>query len=293
MIWLALCIVSSATIFYVFKSIGKNNIPALPVIVINYFIASFIGFLIGGKGFSLTRFINSEWFLLALIIGVLFILMFFLIGISSREAGISSTTVASKMSVVIPIAFSIIADPSDKLTLVKLIGIFLAVVAVVMTVYRKKNSSLNTRAFLFPMVLFLGMGMVDSLVKFAQFRYVNNEELSYFTAILFFISFLTGLIVIVFIKSDRKALIHKKVLNWGIFLGIANFGSIFFLIRALNFVNAEGKGIDSSVVFGINNTSVVLLSVLAGLIIFHEKLSMLNRAGIILSIIAIIIFSVA
>jgi multidrug transporter EmrE-like cation transporter len=55
----------------------------------------------------------------------------------------------------------------------------------------------------------------------------------------------------------------------------------------------SGTGIDSSIVFGINNTGIVVLSVLTGYLVFNEKLRMINYLGIMLSIIAILMFSYA
>ena len=175
----------------------------------------------------------------------------------------------------------------------KIAGIILAVTSVILIVYRGKDNSLSKASVFFPVLLFVGMGLVDSLVKYSQLKYVNNQELSYFSAILFFIAFLTGLIILLFRKQDRKEILKFPPLSWGVFLGIANFGSIYFLIRALNHINVRGNTIDSSIIFGINNTGIVLLSVIAGLLIFHEKLSMVNKAGIVLSIMAIIIFSIS
>lgn len=293
MLFIILCILSATSIFFVFKYISKHNIPSLPIIVINYLIASTIGFIVGGERLGFDRFIQSDWFLLALIIGILFILLFFVIGKSSEISGMSITTVASKMSVVIPISFSLIQDPADQPGFLKIIGILLALTAVYLTIYQKDSLKTKKEAIGYPILLFVGMGFVDSLVKYSQFNYVTNEESSYFTAILFLISFLTGLIILLFKRKEWIGLKDVRVIFWGIFLGIVNFGSIYFLIRALNFKNPLGNGIDSSVVFGINNTSIVLLSVLAGVIIFKEKLNPLNKIGISFSILAIIIFSLA
>lgn len=293
MIWLVLCILSNTAIFFIFKYINKNNTASLPVIVINYFIAAIIGFLSADNNPEFPEIIHRNWFFLSVIIGILFILMFFVISKSSSEAGISITTVASKMSVVIPIVFSIISDPDDQIGLIKITGILLAIVAVFLTVYQNNSSGIRNKAIFYPLILFIGMGLVDSLVKYAQFNYVSNEELSHFSALLFSISFLSGLIIILSRKKDLVLIVKKKVLSWGIFLGIVNFGSVYFLVRALNYSGINGSGIDGSIVFGINNTGIVILSVLTGLIIFNEKLSRLNKAGVLLSILAIIVFSYA
>ena len=137
------------------------------------------------------------------------------------------------------------------------------------------------------------MGMVDSLVKYAQYQYISNREVAFFTSVLFLISFLTGIIMIVFKRGGPGSLINLRVLLWGIMLGLVNFGSIFFLIRALNHKNVHGSGFESSAVFAINNTGIVMLSVLTGLFLFREKLNRVNRIGIVLSLIAIVVFSIA
>jgi multidrug transporter EmrE-like cation transporter len=63
---------------------------------------------------------------------------------------------------------------------------------------------------------------------------------------------------------------------------------VFFFLKAL-----ASKTIDSSIVFGINNVSIVILSVLIGIIIFKEKVNKINIAGIASAISAIIFLSIS
>ncbi len=293
MIYLILSILSSTAIFIIFKFLGRLSVPAFPVIVYNYLFACIPGFLLSREKMPVYSLLARSWLPLAILIGILFIVMFWVVGRSSQKAGISVTTVASKMSVAAPITFSILYDPADKLTFLKLTGILLAMVAVLLIVYREKGMRLNRSAIYLPLLLFVGMGMVDSLVKFAQYRYINDREVAYFTAILFLISFISGMLVTLAGKGRIKKLFNRKVLSWGVLLGIANFGSIFFLIRALNYRSPGGGGFDSSVVFAVNNTGIVALSVLAGLVLFKESLNTINRLGIVLSLAAIVTFSIA
>ena len=219
--------------------------------------------------------------------------MFYVVGRSSQKAGISITTVASKMSVATPIMFSIFYDPNDRLNMLKFAGIILALVSVFLIVYRKKGLQLNRAVIYLPILLFIGMGIVDSLVKYAQYKYISDQEVAYFTVILFMISFVTGMVVLLTRKKGLHRLAGWRVLFWGFLLGMVNFGSIFFLIRTLNFKSATGSNIDSSVVFAVNNTGIVVLSVLTGLFLFRETLNRVNRIGIMLSLAAIFIFSIA
>ena len=97
-------------------------------------------------------------------------------------------------------------------------------------------------------------------------------------------SFLIGLLVV--LASLKKQIRHFKpaVLIYGTILGMANFGSLFFLISALNH-----SGLESSVVFPLNNIGVVILSVSLAIIIFQEKISRMRLAGILISVLAIIL----
>lgn len=288
--FLILCILSSTGIFIVFKSIDRFGLPPLPIIVINYLTATLLGILLTAYPIRISATLERAWFPVSVVIGILFIVMFFLVAYSSRKAGISITTVASKMSVIFPIAFSMIIEPADRFTLIKGIAIACTLTGVTLTVYQPRNGRTDWSAVYIPLLLFAGMGLVDSLVKFAQHRYVTDTEVAPFSAVLFLNAFLSGLIVVALMPRYRRSFLRIAVWGWGMLLGAVNFGSVFFLVRALNYLHPEGTAMDSSVIFGINNIGIVTLSVVAGLLIFREKLKALNWAGILLSAIALILF---
>lgn len=289
--FLLLCILSSTAIFVTFKTINRFRIPAFPVIVINYLVATLLGFLIYTGETQLISIPGSSWLPISILIGIMFILMFFLVAFSTKKAGISVTTVAGKMSVIFPIAFSLIIDPSDQLSMMKSAAIVIALTGVVLTVYKSDGEQLERSAIYIPLLLFVGMGLVDSLVKLAQQQYVSDEETALFSAILFLNAFISGILAALFHKKDRHFFLKPAVWGWGLLLGSVNFGSIFFLVRALNYTSASGKHLDSSVVFGANNISIVALSVLVGLLVFKEKLRPINWIGVVLSVLALILFT--
>lgn len=289
--FLLLCILSSTGIFIVFKSIDRFNIPSFPVIVINYLVATILGFVINPGFVQIDELMQREWLPASALIGFLFILMFFLVAHSSKKAGISVTTVASKMSVIFPILFSMIIDPGDQLTLLKTAAILCTLCGVALTVYTPRESSSNRAAIYIPLILFAGMGIVDSLVKYAQHSYVNDSETAIFSAVLFLNAFVAGVLVLLFMPKHFSSFKRPAIWGWDILLGTVNFGSIFFIVRALNFTSPRGEMIDSSVVFGINNTGIVALSVMTGLLVFGERLKPVNWVGIALSALALILFS--
>lgn len=291
MIFLILSILSSAAIYVIFKFLDRYKINTFNVIIINYITAAILGLLLTQSQAAIFPIYKNAWFPYSIIIGILFIMTFVIIAKSSQLVGIAVTTISNKMSVIIPITVSIIIDPLDVLTNFKAIGITVAILAVFLSVYRKRKVKFDPRYIYLPILLFLGMGLVDSFVKYAQQYHINDDILPIFTVILFIMSAISGLITKLLRRTSFKELIDKKILIWGIALGISNYGSLYFLIKALNYKNSSGISMDGSIVFGINNLGVIALSVIIGLVVFKEKFLKINWAGIILSFFAIYILS--
>ena len=136
-----------------------------------------------------------------------------------------------------------------------------------------------------PFILFLGVGTVDSTIKYSQVEFLITLDITTFSTLLFSISAISA-ISFQLIRPGKKMILNRKTLLFGFLLGLVNFGSLFYFISALSH-----GGLESSVIFGINNLGIVMLSILTALLAFREKLSKLNWIGVFLSIIAILILS--
>ena len=291
MIFLGLSILSSSAIYIIFKCLDRFNISTFNVIVINYFIATLLGLIITDMHISNFAVYKHGWFPYSIIIGILFISMFVIIAKSSQIVGLAITTISNKMSVIIPIVVSIIIDPKDVLTNLKVAGIIMAISAVFLSVYKKRKKQFDARNIYLPVILFLGMGLIDSFVKYAQQYHVSDKWLPLFSVTLFAMSAITGVLVKVIKNSSFKELLNPQVLFWGFLLGISNYGSLYFIIKALNYKSNTGNTIDGSVIFGINNLGIIAFSVFVGYLIFKERFLKINWVGIILSFITIYILS--
>jgi hypothetical protein len=166
----------------------------------------------------------------------------------------------------------------------KLLGILLAIFAIFLLV--KTVNELKTKkkwwiAFM-PLLLFLGLGISDSLVKLIQNAYIDVNDVSLFTSSLFFCSFIASIFYGLMQKHFIANFKNFKTLLGGVLLGLCNFGLLYFLIKALYF-----SGLDGSLVFGIVNLGIVVLSVLIGFVVFKEKLSTINWIGFAFAILAI------
>lgn len=288
MIFLLLAILSSTFIFVLFKLFPHFNINTYQAIVINYLTAGVIGFAINNNDKLLSEIFSFNWIYFALFIGILLLLTFLLIKYSTQNIGVSITTVACKMSVVIPILFSIIYD-HEKIFFTKILAIVLAILSIFLLVKKDKNNLRKKPQWwilFLPLFLFIGLGLSDTLVKLIQNEYIKPEDSSFFTSSLFSFSFLASVLVGVFQKQFFIKFLKIQNIIGGILLGLANFGSLFYLLKALNY-----SGFESSVVFGMVNLGIILLSVMFGLVLFNEKLKKINWAGIALALVSIFMLS--
>ena len=283
MIYLLLSILSSSVIFITFKVTERFKTNLIKLITVNYLVAAILGFSFNRHPISILNLLTSNWLPYALLIGFSFIMIFFLIGYSTRLSGVAVTTIAGKLSMVIPILFSILYF-SEKTTILKISGLVLATIAVVLTSYRPIDKAKNIKLIVIPIAIFLGSGITDSVVKYAQTYHIANNMSLLFSATVFLAALILGLIFILVKPKSLSKNISIAELIGGAILGIANFGSLYFFILALN-----NSKLDSSVVFGLNNICIVLFSILIGLVFFKEKFSRVNFAGVFMAVIAILI----
>ncbi len=285
MIYLILSIISSSLIYIIFKLLDIYHIKIFPVIVLNYITAAFTGYLFREKDFSLQEILSADWIYISAFIGILFIATFYLIGISTQKAGITLTGISTKMSVVFPILFSVFYY-NEPVYLLKITGMVLALFSIILSSIKDKKEQNNNTKYIFPAVLFLAMGLVDSLVKYNQEEFLKNTGIIESTTIVFAVAAIVSFFVFVLFNIKNLFEIKKQSLAFGILLGIANFGSLYFLILALN-----ADFLDSSIIFAVNNSSIILISVLAGYFFFKERLQWINWLGVVISIFAILALS--
>ena len=227
---------------------------------------------------------SQPWFLGAFLLGIMFILVFNIMALTSQKNGLSVASVSSKMSVVIAIVFGVWYY-NESLSLVKLIGILLALIAVYLSSIKAKNQiTQKNKAFLYPLLLFFGSGAIDTSLKYVETTYVAEGGVPLFSATIFGCAFILGIIVLLYQKATGTLNFEFKSILGGVLLGIPNYFSIVYLLKALS-----TKGMESSTAFTLNNVGIVILSTLFGLFIFKEKLIHKNWLGIVIAVISIIL----
>lgn len=288
MIFLLLSILSSSVIFVIFKLYNKYGVNTLQAIIVNYFIAFSVGLAIDDQPLDLVRIPGELWFPGTLVLGCLFISVFYLAAVTTQRSGLSVVSVATKMSVAIPVLFGIFLY-SESTGILKIIGIVLALIAVYLTSIKKSDGiAIKKKNLIYPLLVFFGSGIIDATIKYLETTYVAEVDVALFSATIFAIAGCIGISILIIqaVKGTLK-ITFRNILG-GIALGIPNFFSIYFLVMAL-----RSGGYDSSTIFPINNVAIVMLSTFLGILLFGEKIIPKNWIGITLAVISIILIAFA
>ena len=287
MIPLALSIISSSVLMVIFKYFSRFEVKTFQAITVNYFVAAGLGFTLSPIAIQPHAIIGANWLPSALIIGCVFIAMFYIMAISSQKVGVAITSVANKMSLVIPVVAGVMMY-SESLAGLKLVGVITAIVAVIMVTYPDKKLKLDKKFLILPLIIFAGSGFLDTFFKYVETHQIQSDEIAVFSASLFFVAALVGTTVLIGSRIKNGEILETKSIVGGFALGIPNYFSIHFLLMALNLPNME-----STMVFPINNTGIVLLSTLLAIALFKEKLTKLNWGGIAIAVLSIILIAYA
>ena len=286
MIYLVLSILISSLLFVIFKLFDVFKINTLQAIVVNYVIALSFGLWTSDLTLSVVDIPEQSWFLGAFTLGFLFISVFNIMGVTAQRNGLSVASVAGKMSVVIPIIFGILVY-NEGVGFVKVIGILTALVAVYLSSAKSDTNPVKFKNLLFPLLLFVGSGVLDTGLKYVETTSVSKGEEPLFLATIFGCAFVLGFFVVVSQMINGRFKFQWKNIVGGIVLGVPNYYSMEFLLKAFK------TDIESSTLFTINNVGIVILTTVFALFFFKEKLIKKNWVGIVLAVVSILLVSFA
>ena len=274
-------IACSTFIFVIFRIFERFNIGTFQAIVANYFTAFLCGILMHVNEFSTDSFVHLEWLPFVSLSAVLFITLFIMMAISAQKNGIAATSVAVKMSMAVSM-LGMIFIYNEVISCAKLVGIFCALIGVFLIASSGEKSNKSNAAYML-IVLFIGSGLLDLNLNYAQNHVFNHISSSIFTAYGFAAAGTIGIVVhIIQWFRGKSQPIKAKNLIAGFLLGIPNYYSIYFLLESYQILTWQ----DSSIL-AVVNVSVVLLSVIIGFIVFKEVISKRKIIGILAALIAI------
>ncbi len=288
MIYLIGSIVLTSYLTLSFKVLERFNIPVFQAIVFNYLTCVITGSVVNGSVPVDQVRAAEPWLWWAMLMGCLFILLFNVIGFTAQKVGIAVASVANKLSLVIPFTFSLVLY-RETTGWLRVAGIIIALVSVLLTCYPSKKDPAETRKelstfvkLMLPFVLFIGSGLLDTMVKYVEQTYLNDNNQNAYLISSFATAGLVGLVILLVLVFTGRQRFDKRSILAGILIGIPNYFSIWCLVAVLKRNTGE-----SSAIIPINNMGIVLFSSVAAYFLFRERLTLINWLGIFLSILAI------
>ena len=282
MIYILLSICCSVTVAVLLKLARRYKINVLQAVMWNYLSAIILGFIFFKPDLRTINIVPSN---LLISIGVLLPLLFLLLAASVRNMGIVKTDIAQRLSLFIPLvaAFYLFDEHFNTL---KIAGLIVGFIAILLTMMRKQTVKHDAYAFIYPVFVFIGFGVIDVLFK----KLAVDKSIVYTTALLlvFAISFAVAAFILLYTVIIKKQKIELVNFACGLVLGCFNFGNILFYMKA-----HRSMADNPSTVFAAMNMGVILLGSFIGIVLFKEKVSRLNYLGISLALAAIFLITLS
>jgi drug/metabolite transporter (DMT)-like permease len=294
MVSLILQIIFSTAFGLIMKDAQTRGRNLLAVGAVNYTVAAITAALV------VLRDGNFEWSIATLIVGIFggitYVVSYFLLIPSIRLSGISVTIAVVRVSVLVPILFSIFYW-NEKPNLYQIVGVILVCLSLPLLSNKPNNSSHENKSkvasLLLIFALFVFTGGCGLSAK-AFYEFSPGSQRLIFLTFLFGTAAAIGILALIFQsimgeKHEKNALSASsppgiRDIVPGIFLGTSNIVGNHFLLLAL-------KGLPGMIVFPISSSMGVILTTLVAMTVWREKLPGPAVAGIVTAVIAVVLIN--
>lgn len=293
MLYFTLSVLLTVSLYLLMRAFPRYGVQSLHAVLFNYFSCVAMGLMLSEGGGALT---NISWTstgtLATLALGGVFVVSFLLIGQTTQRAGVTTASLASNLSLVIPVLFGlfIFKNTNKVFTIFNYLGLLLAVISVALSAV-KKESGAEARAnngliWGLPILLFFVTGTSNTLINYVSSTFYKSDQAALLTTIACTGSVVCGMAVLGFRMAVYAEKVHFRSILGGLLLGVFNFLSFYFLLLTL-----QSFGNSAAFVFPIYNISCILISSLLAFLLFKETLQPLNKWGLVLAILALSLIS--
>lgn len=208
--------------------------------------------------------------------GIIYLGGFALMQWSTRHNGVVLSSIFMKLGILVSMLISIVWF-RELPTVLQTIGFVLAVSAIVIINYQKGTSLSRGSWVLLLMLCMSGMG--DGMSKI--YEVYGNPSLE---NIFLFFTFASALVLCLGLMVYKKERLGMRELGYGALLGIPNFFSSLFLLKALS-------SVPGVIAFPTYSVATILVVALAGLLVFQEKLEKKQIIGALLICVALVLLN--
>jgi len=285
MLYLVLAIALNVIISSLFKLCARYDVDIFQAVVVNYLVCVVTGCIFIGEVPFNAASVHAPWFPASLMMGAGFICIFNLLALGIRVDGMTTTTIANKLSLVIPALASVVLY-HEQVGIGKVVGIVLAFPAIYLAT-RVKGESGKAQNLWLPALIFLGGGLLDTSMKYVQATLlVTESDHARYALFTFAVAGAIGAVIVLAMVVMKKMVIRGRNIVAGIAIGIPNYFSIYYLIRMLN-----SNFLQSSAAIPVLNIGIVVASSLTAILLFREKANAWRLAGLVLSVVAILLIA--
>ena len=276
MFFLILAIFSSAMVAIVMRLAQPRVSNPTGLLAGNYIVCSLIALMLSVPAFGGSLEGLSFPAGLGAVNGFIYLGGFALMQWSTRHNGVVLSSIFMKLGILVSMVISILWF-RELPTALQTLGFLLAVAAIVIINYSRGTTLSRSSWVLLLMLCMSGMGDVMSKV----YEVYGNPKIE---NIFLFFTFLSALILCLALMVYRKERLGAKELLYGALLGVPNFLSSLFILKALG-------SIPGVIVFPTYSVATILVVALTGLLVFREKLSKKQIFGAALICIALVLLN--
>ena len=277
--FLLLTVICSTSIALILKYSDTRKGEPIVLLAGNYLVASIIALVI--LFYTELKIFSVETLLFGSGLGLLFVVSFFIYAKAISYAGTGLATTSSRLSVIIPITFSIILF-NEEPKINHLIGFLFTLITFIFFYFSVKGNHKEGDGivkYLFLLAVFVGIGINDFAMKVFKSWRPSGEE-PYFVLFIFSSAFIYASFYILI----KKIKIEKHTLIGGLVLGVPNVFSTIFLLAALAILPAI-------LVYPLMNVGIIILTTFLAFLIWKEKLNRNGVLALISGLIAILLLS--
>lgn len=281
MILILLSAACSVILAHLLKSAETRRLSTINVLTVNYLTALLAAISLNVYSGKPVIPDFPLWFVLfAGVVGCLFIINFFIFSKSVDRNGLGVTIASMRVSLLIPILVSVLVY-GEILNLRKVSGIIIVFLAMGFFITAKKTLDIQRVSHhLLLIALFVITGLVDSSLKVFEREMLGTSTEAHFMTALFVVAFITGLTVS-FWQGEMQKITSREIF-YGALVGVPNLFSSIFLIKALSII-------DASAAYSLVNLLVITGGTMVGIIIWKDKVTPKEWAGLVLALLAIVL----
>jgi drug/metabolite transporter (DMT)-like permease len=291
MLYLVLSILFSVLLLVNFRVFPRFNISTFQAIAFNYPVCFLTGLLLMPEEQSFRLDLSQNWTWYSLALGVGFIITFILSGLATQKIGMTITSMANNVSLVIPVLFSLLVfeGGGKAFDWINYLGLLLAVVSVAIATF-KSESNIKAKFWLqggLALAVFWLYGITNTAINYLNITYIADaSKVVPVTLVMVLGAAISGIIILIIKLLIGTEKLESKNILAAFTLGVPNFLSFYFLILTLGYFGNSG-----AFVYPIYNMGVILISAFVAILFFREKVSILNKLGLFLAVIAILMIS--